>query len=85
MHEVIMKFRLELRCYCHVFKCSQSHKLSSNGARDTQLGKPDSMNFAIFIPIQRVRVTVYGILNPNLSVFRKSYDIVIYSQSEMQF
>ena len=43
------------------------------------------MNFALFIPIQRVWVTVNGILNPNFIVFRESYNIVIYNQSEMQF
>ena len=74
-----------LRYYYHLFNCSQPHKFSSNGARDTQLDKPDSMNFEIFIPIQRVLGTVYGIPNPKLSVFREPFDIVIYKQSEMQF
>ena len=43
-----MKLKLELRFYCHAFNCLQSHKLSSNGVRDTQLGKSDSLNFAGF-------------------------------------
>ena len=80
MHEVKLQLKLELCFYCHIFKCSRSRKFSSNGAKDTQIGKPDSNNFTIFLLIQRVRGTVYGIPKPNLSVIIESYDIVIYNQ-----
>ena len=80
-----MKLKLKLRYYYHIFKCSQSYKFSAKRARVTQLGKPDSMNFTIFLPIQRVWGTVEGIPSPKLSIFREFHDIVIYNQSEMQF
>ena len=80
-----MKLKLEIRYYYHVFKCSQSYEFSSNGARDSQLGKPDPMNFTFFLPIQRVWGTEEVIPSPKLNVFRDSFDIVIYNQSEMQF
>ena len=85
MHEVKLQLKLELCFYCHIFKCSQLRKFSSNGANDTQIGKPDSMTFMIFLPMQKVRGTIYGIPNPNLIVFRETNEIVIYNQSEMQF
>ena len=43
------------------------------------------MTFMIFLTIEKMRGTIYGIPNPNLSVFRETNDIVIYNQSEMQF
>ena len=46
--KLILKLKLKLRNYCHLFKYLQSHKLSSNGVRDTQLGNPDALNFAGF-------------------------------------
>ena len=80
-----MKLKLELRYYYHVFKCSQPYKFSSNGASDTQIGKPDPMNFTFSLPIKRVWGTVEVIPSPKLSVSRESYNIVIYNQSEVQF
>ena len=50
-----MKLKLELRYYCHIFTFSQSQNLSSNGVRDTQHCMPNSMKFAILLPIQRIR------------------------------
>ena len=46
---------------------------------------PDSINFAIVIPVQRVWGNVKFIYNPTFSLFSKCYDIVVYNQLEMQF
>ena len=43
IHEVKLKLKLEPSYYCLILKCSQSHKMSSNGVRDAQLREQDSI------------------------------------------